>query len=449
MRLLRFMAIPPILMVIVWASLWLVIEFGPLEFRLENAGLAWTVVGLAILLYSVGFFSGRAVAPSPRPLIGIAVIERTITLTALVGLIGAGFLIFDKFLLSGIDWSEGLVAQRMERALQVTEGVEIQRSVFLYISYLLSPGAYVAPVLFYLHAESVRRSVAWLAQVSVIGPISYALVFGGRSPIMILFALFAAAGLVRSLGGKPLMPRRHALTAKVLLLFVVFVGYVNYISEERRRFQDDDAYGSLLTQYAEIRVGPRPWVDAALDRDFISEDSAMNFMTNAFYLAHSFRTLENIIVAKRDVQPYWGLYEVFYLAPIVRLLFPGNEIEERMARELTDADIYGWFPTAWGAMALDFSIPGTVLGILIWGWATGLSYRVFRRDRDAAAALMLVFWLACIMLSFIGPPTGFSYSFLVLAGFLGANWLMRQLAVPESGRVEAGLRPLPPAPVRT
>jgi hypothetical protein len=187
-------------------------------------------------------------------------------------------------------------------------------------------------------------------------------------------------------------------------------------------------------------VAPRQYVLSALDSGYLSPTTARALLSNYFYLTHGVRILDLIWHSRAQLSPLWGVYEIGVLSPILRVFFPDNQLLTTMNNELTNADIYGFFPTVWGAAIIDFGALGAVIYVLLWGWVSGWSYYGTKHSTLTTPPLLLTFTLASIILSPIQGPLGAANSALVLVsmlllGFSVDLWTLRSRnRVDVSGR---------------
>jgi len=161
-------------------------------------------------------------------------------------------------------------------------------------------------------------------------------------------------------------------------------------------------------------VAPRQYVLSALDSGYLSPANARVLLSNYFYLTHGIRILDLIWRSSAQLSPQWGVYEIGVLSPMLRIFFPHNERLTTMSDELRGAEIYGFFPTAWGAAIIDFGVIGAVIYVLLWGWGGGWSCYGTKHSTLAT----LTFTLASVILSPIQGPLGAANSALVLVSML-------------------------------
>lgn len=165
-------------------------------------------------------------------------------------------------------------------------------------------------------------------------------------------------------------------------------------------------------------LSPRAYLLSAVETGWLSSGNASNLLDTYFYLTHGVRAIDLAWQARAQFSPHWGVYEIGVLSPIFRVFFPQSAQLPTMVEELKASKIHGYFPTAWVAAYIDFGAAGSVIYILIWGFAGGWSSAGARHSALATPALLLTFVLASILLSPIQGPLGIANSALVLVSML-------------------------------
>jgi hypothetical protein len=90
--------------------------------------------------------------------------------------------------------------------------------------------------LFLLKGEEIGGWTAILAQLSILSPIVYSVVYSGRMPILLVVALIVAAMLVRIGQGRRPLPYGHHLLIKMVVVFLLFAAYSSAMWSSRRIF---------------------------------------------------------------------------------------------------------------------------------------------------------------------------------------------------------------------
>jgi hypothetical protein len=193
------------------------------------------------------------------------------------------------------------------------------------------------------------------------------------------------------------------------------------VASERASARADNFGQFLDIMRISWHVVPRQYVFSTLEHGYLSSSIARAMLSNYFYLTHGVRTLDEIWQLRGQLSPLWGVYEIGILSPILRLFFPSNQLLERMKEEHSQGDIYGFFPTVWGAAFIDFGAWGAPIYIAIWGFLGGWAYCGTKRSSLATPPLLLSFTIASILLSPLQGPLGIANSALVLASMLATG----------------------------
>jgi hypothetical protein len=393
----------------------------------------------------------------------------------MLGLAGIALIALDRLVLSGV--SHNGYAELMRCASFLVDFIEVKRTPVLYAGYLTFSFGFASLVLFVLKGEEIRGGPAILAQLSLVCPVGYALLYAGRLPILLVIVLIIAAVLVRISQGRRPLPRGHHLLIKTFVVSVLFVAYSNAMWSSRREFcaQVNGLVSELRVKAAEreaallqkpspdnaqpptnlisaadlsklidaakasagggerqsspdlstqllLREGwqlsPRAYLLSAVESGWLSSGSASSLLKTFFYLTHGVHALDLVWQARAQFSPHWGLYEIGVLSPILRVFFPQSQQIPSMVAELSASKIHGYFPSAWAAAYIDFGAAGAVIYILIWGFAGGWSRAAARHSALATPAMLLTFVLASIFLSPIQGPLGIANSALVLVSML-------------------------------
>jgi hypothetical protein len=141
-------------------------------------------------------------------------------------------------------------------------------------------------------------------------------------------------------------------------------------------------------------------------------------LSSSFYLGHSAYILDRVWRTRTQFSAHWGIYEIGIISPILRVFFPQSHQLLSMKTELKAANVFGFFPSVWGAAYIDFGGAGGVIYILTWGFIAGLAAYGSKHSFLTTPPLLLTFILASIFLSFADGPLGIANSMLVLASML-------------------------------
>lgn len=506
-------------MLLVWLGVLLAVAVGPVDYHLQPSWSVLIVVSFGVALFCLAcqagivIFSAWLRRRAPLQPLQQKTLSRTVVVASLLGLAGIGMIAVDRVILSGVN--NNSYAALLRCAPELIDYIETKRTFLIYAGYLIFSFGFSSLALFFLLGEKLRGWPAVLAQLSILSPVGYALLYSGRTPILLMIAIIVSICLVRLVQRKTLFPSGHHLVIKTIVFAALFMVYTNMMWSARQSFcvrmsgvveelrsrvkeQADRAHTDAQMRRAEVlrnlaesnlvgeekheleqrlaiidqeiaatggkemrgsvdtetlnrmiekrmhssrsekqvqsnqsdfdrfvaimweawHVQPRGYVVSAVDSHLFSEKAVQGVLSNYFYLTHSVRILDMIWHARDNLTPLWGVYEVGILSPILRIFFPHNQLITSMNTQLRSTQIYGFYPSAWGAAYLDFGKSGAILYIALWGFLGGVGFYGSRRSTLATPPLILTFVFASILLSPLQGPLGISNSALVLVSML-------------------------------
>jgi len=473
-RLARALSSPAILIVAVWCAALTAVAIGPIDYPMQPTPTVLALVAAGIALFVAAHYAGawsfdawfqrrRANLPAPPA----STLNNVVVAASLSGLAGIGLMAFDRLVLSGVS---GSYMELLRCAPALIDFIAVKRTPVLYVGYLAFSFGFASVVLFLLKGEEIKGWGAILAQLSILSPVGYAMLYSGRMPILFVIVLVAAAMLVRVRQGRSPLPGGHRLFLKTAVVLVLFVAYSSAMWSSRKNFcvqmtgliselqQRMDARDlkqahepspppdaisasdvSKMVAASEVKkeapvavetgewmatmreswhVSPRAYVIAAVDSGKLSPETAIGLLNTYFYLTHGIRVMDTTWREREQFSPHWGVYEVGILSPIVRVFLPQDRRLANMETQLKSTGIYGFFPTVWSAAFIDFGISGAIIYILIWGFAAGWSASGATHSRLATPSMLLTFILASIFMSLVQGPLGIANSALVLLSMI-------------------------------
>lgn len=502
LRLAGGLASPVILIVVVWCSALVCVAIGPIDYpgqpSLAVLALVATGVSVFILGHSAGAwcFGSWLRRQASVPASSFRILNNVVIATSLIGVSGIGLIALDRLVLSGINNSG--YSELLRCAPGLIEFIEIRRTPLLYIGYLTFSFGFVSLALFLLKGEEIRGWAAISAQISIVSPVGYALLYSGRMPILFILVLIVSVMLVRIGQGRSPLPRGHYLLLKMALIVVLFAIYSSAMWSRRSNFctQMSGVIRELEQREAEQDIGragrtsqlpssnsmratdvskmvadaianettepqaaaaadaprassmdalqsmmreawnvkPRAYVLSAVNSGRLSPHAARTLLSTYFYLSHGVRVADITWRARADLSPQWGVYEIGVLSPVLRVFLPQDQRVADMEAQLRSAGIYGFFPTVWAAAYIDFGAAGGIIYVLVWGFAAGWSASGARRSALATPALLLVFALASIFLSPVQGPLGVANSALVLLSMIITGVAIDLMSQREASR---------------
>jgi hypothetical protein len=238
-RLARIFSSPTVLIITVWSALLIVVAIGPIDYSNQPSAAVLAIVVIGISLFVLGeqagalsfrtWLGGHATLRAP-PADRLSLV---VGMSSCAGIVGIGLIALDRVVLSG---AGGGNAELLRCAPDLIDIIKIKRTPLLYLGYLLFSFGFASLVLFLLKGEQIRGWTAVLAQLSILSPIGYALLYAGRMPILFLIVLTVAAVLVRLAQGQRALPEGHYLSVKMIVLVLMFAVYSSTIWSSRQNF---------------------------------------------------------------------------------------------------------------------------------------------------------------------------------------------------------------------
>jgi hypothetical protein len=426
---------PMVLMLGVWAGS--IAAFVLLPYQLLERPL--TPLGLNTLLAFVVTFALGTLLAVRRPARRVPIAKRQVDpRMALRVLVLASLTAGVCFALDarGNDLFDLVVAYelRSETANALLEGDASSSSIWFQIGFLLYPACYVYVAAHVLYAPRVNA-----AAVCVVGwlPIALAtLVMGGRAPILYAVLVTGLAwrerrkaahehDLARAKRGWS--ARRALLLVGVALLVLALLGYFAAVFLVRA-----EAAGGVSAMFdiAEVRWGVGfqgllyPFLLATL-----GETGTYMVFVFIWYLVQGV-VMANHLLGAYDGPAQWGVYGVDIVGAVVRRIAP-EQVAQGFDSLLT-LGTYGFLPSAWGSLYVDFGYAG-LMGALLWGAFAGLAWQRIVRQRREDWLLVGPFVTLGIFFSVINTPFGFSNGFITHLWLLGAFLMLRRRKGVASG----------------
>jgi hypothetical protein len=422
-------ASPFIFCTVLWAILFAGFYGGPFVFHpmpsADTLIFLLACVALFVVSSVVGYvYEGQRltrVAGSPIRYVRFDV-DRVVLITSVFALGGTACIVVDRLALQGFLGLAGLTEIRYERAEDVLAATAISRGILTYFGYLLYPALYLVVAIGICYYEGLRSRGKLLLTANMIGPCLLAVLFGGRSPILVLFLIIVASCVVRRLLGLRAFPAGASLKVAGVVGILGFILYTNLIWFQRLELSASTV--NVLLEHAEKVWGIEPsqqfesWL-AGMGK----QDLMVPLLGAWFYLFQGPSILERLITV-REYPVLFGGHHIDIVAAGFRLFPATRTMLADGYASLLQANVYGFFPTAWGSLLIDFSFGAFPL-IALWGAVCGTSYMRLRRDGRPGDAIYYVFLVYSIMISPISAPFGLANSFVIFLHFFGFKlWLM-------------------------
>ncbi len=294
---------------------------------------------------------------------------------------------------------------RSETADALLKGEGSGSSVWFKVAFLLYPAAYVYTAVHALYAPKLRY---WKLAVYGILPIALAtLAMGGRAPA--LYALLIAwislkerskvypADLVKKTSG------RKWATYMVWIVVLAALAYYFATVFMVRAATVGGSTGMFEVAENQWGIGFRgPMSDTLFA--LAGEDFAYLLFVFLWYFVHGI-VMGNLLFTSYEGPLQLGIYGIDLASAVMRRLDPQRVTEG--FDSLLKINIYGFFPSAWGSLYVDFGYLGLVFCVA-WGWWASLCFQrsVVQKRRDWL--LFGPFVTLGIVFSTINTPLGFN-----------------------------------------
>jgi hypothetical protein len=370
-----------------FALLWLLpVRYGRLESSTTAMSLALWVFVSTVVAYGVhALVGGTSVSVNAaRQYVGGRPIEpfqisRIVCIGMILSAAGFASLLFDRIVLQGIDYSQGLAVAR-ELWRQSGEARNQVSSIFSVLGYLIGFSFFCSIALAHLHWEvigkAVRRIVIYGGIVLVM---ANSILLGGRSIVLVqLAAIVAIAGIRRTLGLSAFPARGGRVFLIGGAVFLLALAYSIYI------FGDRAAAGSTLPSVYSVSalefLGGEP-TDAfyTLDKlpEVLANTAELGTLAGA-YLTHSFGTFESIL----EYSSTPGSVTFVFVRTMLARLGAIPEATEVLTLDGRFLSLPGslWYDYGWYGFYAGAAVIGVLIGlipvVLSWRRSGGIALAV-------------------------------------------------------------------------
>lgn len=418
-------------MVAVWGGCvltYLILPFELLGRQLDVTG------SLTLIAFIAAFIAGTLLIGTRKRFLPIAPCQRVDSQRTELYLMTASSFATLFFILDANNRSMFDLAAAYELRSEVSDalskGEASISTVWFQIAFLLYPAGYVYTA---LHSIYARRVSVWKLVVFGMLPIGLAtLAMGGRMPILYAIVVTWLALRERKKARLSHSSRATLSTRRKVLFHIIWIvvlgGLLQYFSAVFMVRADTVGGAGAMFDVAEERwgVGFSGPGSEVLFKVF-GEDIAYLIFIFVWYLVQGF-VMSNYLFSAYDGPPQFGMYGVDLVTAVVRRLMP-EQVTEGFDSLLTFGT-YGFFPSAWGALYVDFAYFAIGFCVL-WGMFSALCYRRIVVQQRADWLFVGPFATAGIVFSTINTPLGFTNGFVthvwLLVAFLSLRSRSRQL----------------------
>jgi hypothetical protein len=231
---------PAILIVVLWGMVLACVAIGPIDYPMQPTPAVLALVAAGISLFVAAYFAGAGCFRAwfkRRENLAIpstSTLNNVVVTTSLFGVAGIGLMTLDRLVLSGVGNSG--YTELLRCAPGLVDFIEVKRTPLLYVGYLTFSFGFASLAMFLLKGEEIKGWVAILAQLSILSPAGYAILYSGRMPILFVIVLIVSAMLVRIAQGRRPLPNGHHLFLKMAAVLLLFVVYSSGMWASRQNF---------------------------------------------------------------------------------------------------------------------------------------------------------------------------------------------------------------------
>ena len=293
-------------------------------------------------------------------------------------------------------------AERSDRANAVLYGQESSSSIWFQLGFLTYPAgfAYLARQLIFEH-----KPVLWkLGLFGIAPPLAASLAAGGRSPLFYgLMVFFLSLGLRKQWSGRVKRSKAASGNNFALVFVLTIVGLValNYFAKVF--IVRADTSGGIAGAYDNAALNWGVTFEGRLApilNTILGEGNTFLLFLFAWYFVQGL-VMSNIIFGQYTGPMDFGVYGIDLATAVMRRI-NGPWVGDRFL-QLLDINTYGFLPSAFGSIYVDFAFIG-FLFIALWGYLAGLVYRKVKEGIDPRWLIFVPYLTIGIVFSVINTP---------------------------------------------
>lgn len=315
---------------------------------------------------------------------------------------------------------------RSDTAEALLKGESSSSSTWFKMAFMFYPAGYVFIAVHTLYA---KRVLAWKIAVFGLLPIVLAsIVMGGRSPILyVALVLWLSIRERRKIGHEFQASTLKVRTQKKwwpwVLWAVVLIALLVYFASIFVVRANLSGGAAAMFEIAEERWGigfrgPMSSVIWAI----LGEEMAYLLFIFVWYVVQGF-VMSNYLFSAYDGPLQLGVYGLDLVTALMRTLAP-EQVATGFDALLT-LGTYGFFPSAWGSLYVDFSF-SAILICAVWGLCAAFAYRRIVIQKRTDWLMLGPFATVGIIFSFINTPFGFTNGLVTHCWLLLAFLLLRR-----------------------
>jgi hypothetical protein len=331
-------------------------------------------------------------------------------------------------------------SQRSDQAQALLHGQLSNSSGIFKIGFICYPASYV----FLARCIMFDRKPRFLTLLvfGILPGVMAGVAMGGRAPIFNTmaygFLAYVARGRILNAvarGSDALPPRKIHPVIKIAAALGILIAFDYFIDVFVTRAELAGGTEAMLyvvaSKWGVTFSGP----GADLLIGTIGATATYLVFVFIWYLIQGI-VMSNALFTTYDGEPLLGVYGVDILSAVMRRVDPVGVSDK--FNYLLDLETYGFLPSAFGTLFVDYLYAGIILAG-IWGWFAGVVYRNIRRGIDPRWFLFAPFITLGIVFSLVNTPLGFGNGFITHFWLIATFLLIRKPVVPSHERVSETL----------
>jgi hypothetical protein len=400
--------------VIIWVLYFLTLAIFPIKSIWDNSEIVFLLtifylfITIIISVVTLSFLSKTKNKNYISIYNNNVVITKLVFYTITISILGGLFVLYDKIIYQGIDFSRGPAIARIQwqQSAQLRESFS---SVFSVLGNILSSLNIIGLGLLHLHWEIIKKQKRIIFLLfGLIGLFFISYVSGGRSILIMVISSLIGIGAIRKVRCLPFLPMKSARKIYLILIMASALLYSMYIFNERAKMNN-----------IPIEIYAHNWINELGGEETLLYNEIVNKFENsksiiylstvvASYIYHGNWIFQGII----DLNSRSG-YSLFrtWVAMLNRLPF--------ISIDMKPYHFSGYFATLPGFIYYDYGFYGIIMGGLIHGILLGISMFFIKKKKTGPISFAFIhFILMTTYLSPIGAAFDFMLSPLLVLGYI-------------------------------
>lgn len=301
--------------------------------------------------------------------------------------------------------------QRSERAGALLKGQASTSSFAFQLAFVTYPAGFIFIARRVIFDHKIRL---FSLAIFGFGPVVLAtMAMGGRAPLLYavlisIFSFLARSSLNKNVRTRSVLPKASKSVIFTVMAVIPIAAFVYFAKVFLVRAEVVGG-AAVMFQVAE-QVWGIGFKGETADFLFLLLGKEISYLIFVFtwYLVQGL-IMSNLLFTYYEGDMQLGIYGIDLVSAIMRRL--DGELVAAHFQALMDLGTYGFLPSAFGSLFVDFLYGGFFIA-LIWGLLVGLVYQKVRKNHDARWYVFIPFITIGIIFSLINTPWGFTNGFV-------------------------------------